>query len=233
MINNKIQFAVVREDPHIEAELITRFKLKRAVLIGSGGCTAFSLRAIFPKLDIKLIEPNPAQIKLIEKKISIISKNELAEVRKLIGTGERNPLIESGNFESLFKLLRNTLFEFVIAEKAVVRFFEDNEKIDWPAVFKNPYWTVAFDLFFSNSLLLAMFGPDAIQYAKKNSYPGYFRALLEAGLQRQDARNNYFLQHIFLGRYLSSDKHLPEYPLMDTQNQPTIDTSKPATGSSV
>lgn len=87
-------------------------------------------------------------------------------------------------------------------------------------MFQNPYWTSAFELFFSNSLLVSKFGPDAIQYAKPGSYPRYFRELIGRGLQRKDARSNHFLQHIFLGRYLSGAENLPEYmkkPVVDFQ----------------
>lgn len=211
MVKNKLQFAVVREDPQIESELVTTFKLSSAVLIGSGGCTALSLRVLHPTLKIELIEPNPVQIALIKKKISILKKQSLPEARKIIATEKFDTLIESGNFESLFRMLRTFIFEFVIEQKHFIQFFEQGKAISWKDVFQNPYWAAAFELFFSNSLLVSMFGPDAIQYAKPGSYPRYFRELIERGLQRQDARSNYFLQHIFLGRYLSRAENLPDY----------------------
>lgn len=110
MVKNKLQFAVVREDPLIESELVTTFQLLSAVVIGSGGCTALSLRALHPTLKIEVIEPNPAQISLIKKKISILKKHGPSEARKIIATEKFDPLIESGNFESLFRMLRTFIF---------------------------------------------------------------------------------------------------------------------------
>ena len=56
MKNNSIQFAVVREDPQIEMDVAEKFRLNRATLIGSGGCTAFCLKALKPEMEIALIE---------------------------------------------------------------------------------------------------------------------------------------------------------------------------------
>ena len=64
MKNNKIQFGVVREDPQLELELIARFGLDSGVIIGSGGCTAMSLKTQMPDFQLSIIEPNPAQIKV-------------------------------------------------------------------------------------------------------------------------------------------------------------------------
>ena len=75
----------------------------------------------------------------------------------------------------------------------------------------NKYWPVAFELFFSDVLLVTLFGPSAIQHAEKGSYPNYFRKVLEQGLRDSKAPTNYFLHHIFLGYYLDSPSALPYY----------------------
>ena len=46
-------------------------------------------------------------------------------------------------------------------------------------LFEHKYWKVAFDLFFHHSFLEAMFGPEAVQHAPKDSYPEYFRKVIE------------------------------------------------------
>jgi S-adenosylmethionine-diacylglycerol 3-amino-3-carboxypropyl transferase len=56
-----------------------------------------------------------------------------------------------------------------------------------------------------------MFGPSAIQHAPAESYPQYFRAVLERGLLRRDRKGNYFLYHIFLGYYPKQKKSWPLY----------------------
>ena len=63
----------------------------------------------------------------------------------------------------------------------------------WNEVFRHRYWPVAFELFFSDQLLNAMFGAAATQHAPPGSYSAYFRGAIEAGLCRPDAAQNYFL----------------------------------------
>jgi len=79
------------------------------------------------------------------------------------------------------------------------------------SLLSSPYWPVAFQMFFCEPLLLAMFGPDAIQHAPKGTYPIHFQNALTKGLRRDDAFDNYFLHHILLGYYLDRETAQPEY----------------------
>lgn len=213
MKNNSIQFAVVREDAQIEMDLINEFQLSRAILIGSGGCTAFCLKALNPDLVITLVEPNPAQIELIKEKISLFENYGKDVLLEKFGVGNSNSdsLIECGNFESLFRQFRLFILEFITSEIEMENAFQSDSPQFWTEVFANPYWQVAFELFFSDSILTAMFTKSAIQHAPKNSYPAYFQKTLEKGLLRKNAAQNYFLHHIFLGRYLNDENALPYY----------------------
>lgn len=213
MKSNPIQFAVVREDPQIEMDIVSKFQLKRATLIGSGGCTFFCLKAMNPEIEVTLIEPNPAQTKLIEEKIQALKFLEKKELYRKFGveSSDNNSLIECGNFESLFRQFRLFVQEFIVSENEIEYSFKENSPHIWQEVFKHFYWQTAFDLFFSDSILVTMFSEAAIQHAPKNSYPSYFRAVLEEGLQRENAGKNYFLHHIFLGRYLADENALPYY----------------------
>ncbi len=56
MKNNPIQFAVVREDSQIEMKIVSDFGFERATLIGSGGCTAFCLKAVQPQIGEKTFQ---------------------------------------------------------------------------------------------------------------------------------------------------------------------------------
>lgn len=208
---DKVQFGVVREDPQAELDLISKFSLNSVLLIGSGGCTALSIKAEFPDIHLSVIEPNPAQIKLIKKKIMLIKKNTLKNIIKTISIETSESLIESGHFESLFKMLREFIYEFVISKSNLLKLMQSNSSGKWKSIFQNPFWKIAFDLYFSDALLITMFGRDAVQYAPKNSYPSYFRNLIEKGLTRPDARTNYFLHHIFFGHYLKGKKNWPPY----------------------
>lgn len=213
MKSNPIQFAVVREDPQIEMDVVEKFRLNRATLIGSGGCTAFCLKALNPELEIALIEPNSSQIELIKEKIRTIKSDEKEILFEKFGVGNsnENSLIERGNFESLFRQFRFFIREFVVSETEIENAFNDNAAHFWTNVFANPFWKVSFELFFSDAILTAMFTEAAIQHAPKNSYPAYFRTVLEKGLLREDASRNYFLHHIFTGRYLNDKNALPYY----------------------
>lgn len=213
MKGNLIQFAVVREDPQVEMKIVEKFDLERAVLIGSGGCTAFCLKALKPAMEITLIEPNSAQIELIEEKTATLKSGDEKLIAENFGVGRfrRESLIEGGNFESLFRQFRLFTNEFIISEVEIGQAFEKNSAQIWNDVFANRYWKTAFDLFFSDSILTAMFTEAAIQHAPANSYPKYFRSVLEKGLTRKDAPNNYFLHHIFLGHYLNKPEALPFY----------------------
>lgn len=213
MKKNPVQFSVVREDPQIELWIVRKFGLNRATLIGSGGCTAFCLKAAYPDLQISLIEPNPAQIALIEEKITVFENNKKSAVLEKFGVGitSLESFIERGNFESLFRQLRLFIQGFIISETDIENAFINHSNDIWREAFAHPYWSVAFELFFSDAILKTMFGEAAIQHAPKNSYPRYFQNVLEKGILRDDSPHNYFLHHIFLGRYFSDQDALPFY----------------------
>ena len=208
---DKVQFGVVREDPQTELDLISKFSLNSVILIGSGGCTALSIKSQFPDVRLSVIEPNSSQIKLIKKKITLIKQNTLNNIIKIIGVETDKSLIKSGLFESLFKMFRGFIYEFVISKSNLLKLMQSNLSGRWRSVFRNPFWKIAFDLYFSDAFLITMFGKDAVQYAPKNSYPSYFRNLIEKGLTRSDVKTNYFLHHIFFGHYLKGKKNWPPY----------------------
>ncbi len=212
----KVKFAVVREDPDIEALIIKKFNCRNALLIASGGCVALSLKNMFDNLDITLFDLNTNQIDLIKSKVSKlkIADKDLTNSVFNIGSDSCKSLNGCGEFESLFRGFRNFIFEFIASEEKVKTIFLGTEllaKEIIDEIVANKYWPVAFDLYFSNSLLIAMFGQDAIQHAEPNSYPSYFKNVLENGLIRPGFQNNYFLQHIFLGYYLDNKESLPYY----------------------
>ena len=67
MPDNDVQFAVVREDPMVEAELVRLTNASNVLLIASGGCTALTLQALFPDLRITLVDFNPAQLERVRE----------------------------------------------------------------------------------------------------------------------------------------------------------------------
>jgi len=219
MRDNPVQFAVVREDPEIEAALVRRSGARRALLIGSGGCTALSLRVLFPNLELTLVDPNPAQLALVAEKERLLADGAPRE-RFNVGNDSAGGLNACGNFESLFRGLRDFVREFVLAPPELAALLSSPDDAKLSSLFSHRYWRTAFDLYFSDALLNTMFGPDATRYAEPGSYPRYFQAAFARGLRRSDAATNYFLHHVFLGHYLDLPDCLPVY-LREGSARPT------------
>lgn len=137
-----------------------------------------------------------------------------------IGTSDPKGLNQSGNFESLFRGLREFIFDLVADEAEIRGLFEAESRLAnvSEVLFSGKYWPVAFDLYFSDSLLNVMFGPDATQQAETRSYPHYFQTLFERGLTPAEAFDNYFLHHVFLGYYLERPGGLLYYLLVPPTN---------------
>jgi len=193
MLANPLQFAVVREDPEVECALVARFGCRRVRLVASGGCTALTLAGRFPELDLTAYDPNPAQIAHLREKLA--NRDPRAHN---VGDDAPSGLSARGNFETLWRGFRDFLRAFVATREEIDAVCAGGDPGDLVA---HPYWPAAFDTFFNDGLQRAMFGPKATQYARRGSYPGYFRAALERGLGRSDRAANPFLHHILLGAY--------------------------------
>ncbi len=212
-----LQFAVVREDPRIELELIRRFAVKRTLLVASGGCTALALARAMPAeqrtCEVELFDANPAQLTHVRAKWQAILHANGGPSRELnVERADPTGLNECGNFEGLFRCFRSVLEEFVIEPTQLRAAFDDRARFDdlVERMIAHRYWPVAFECFFHDALLAAMFGSAAIQHAPPDSYPLYFRSALERGLKRADAITNPFLHHILLGHYLDRPHALPD-----------------------
>ena len=204
-MQNLIQFAVVREDPEIESAILKKALAKNVLLVASGGCNAFNLKTLYPNTLFTLVDLNLAQINLVKEKINLLKDQPIDILKRFnIEDNSREGLNACGNFESLFRSFRLFINEFILKESLMQKLFEKNEDshILVEKLITHKYWPVAFDLFFSDSILLAMFGESAIQHATPGSYPRYFQKVMAQGLKRQNYQDNYFLHHIFLGYYL-------------------------------
>ncbi|MEO0479327.1 MAG: DUF3419 family protein [Planctomycetota bacterium] len=211
-----IQFAVVREDPEVEREILTRRPKppRRLLLVGSGGCTAFSLQTWWPDLEVVLVEPNPSQVELIQQKQRALETASAVELHQLfdIGPTEQTGLSQTGSFESLFRQLRRFVEEFVADGDEIRRWFQPGRDVErLKNAFENRYWSVAFEMFFSDVILEAMFTNAATQHAPPGSYPPYFRARFERGLLDDRAITNPFLHHVWLGHYRPRADCLPPF----------------------
>ncbi|MBV8762116.1 MAG: DUF3419 family protein [Deltaproteobacteria bacterium] len=197
-----LKFAVVREDSELEAHLIRTERVQRALLVASGGCTALSLLAEFPSLEVTAFDLNPRQLEQVHDKAAAAAAGELARLN--VGDADEHALNQSGEFEGLFRTLRQMLLGFITTERDIEQFFAGDTALaeTWIA---HRYWPGIFAACFSDGLLHAMFGPAATQHAQPGSYPGYFSDVFARGLRRADAAHNPFLQHVLLGAYRPAD----------------------------
>lgn len=208
----QVKFAVVREDPELELAVLDRYGQRSVLVVASGGCTLLSLAARRPELSLAAFDLNPAQLTHVRAKHAAANAGELRRLN--VGDSDLAGLNQLGAFEALFRVLRGLIVELVTSSDTLDRFFAaettpaDRRALvtSWRA---SPYWPAAFETAFNEPLLLAMFGPDAVQHAVRGSYPGYFQRAFERGLLREDAASNYFLQHVLLGYYLPGDA--PDY----------------------
>jgi len=205
------KFAVVREDPRLEVSLLA-VAPGPVITVASGGCTALALARAFPGLPITAFDLSAVQIAHAEHKRRLA----LAGNAPALGVGNQDAAGHSqlGEFEGLFRVLRLFLEEFVATKAELEAFFtadtEPNVRQTMLARWQtSPYFAAAFELAFADSLLLAMFGPAAIQHAAKGSYPGYFQRAFVRGLGQANAHENPFLAHVLLGRYTELAK--PDY----------------------
>ncbi len=202
-----LKFAVVREDPAVELALARQVRARRALVVASGGCTAFALAHALPGLEVVAYDKNPAQLAHAERKAEAVRQGNRAALN--VGCADPAGLSQCGAFEGLFRILRATLTELVCGEE-LERFFAPGTD---PAVRRrllagweaSPYWAAAFATAFNTPLLHAMFGPEATQHAAEGSYPGYFQRAFARGLARPDAASNPWLQSVLLGRYRPVD----------------------------
>lgn len=205
---SRLKFAVVREDPELEAQLVRATGARSVLLVASGGCTALSLKHEFPQLEVVAFDFNPAQLSHLQDKAAAVERGELSRLN--VGDASRDGLNQCGAFEGLFRTLRGFLLEFVLTEEELETYFAQGTPLmarrslleRWKA---SPYWPAAFAISFVDAFLHAMFGPAATQHAEPGSYPGYFQRAFERGLARTDGARNPFLQHVLLGRYRPED----------------------------
>jgi S-adenosylmethionine-diacylglycerol 3-amino-3-carboxypropyl transferase len=187
-------------DPH--QTTWARFRLAAA--------RAFSRKDFCRVTGISQIEPGVRE-GLVNKLAQVLAPEDRAFVKE-----ERaffvNGAFDEGMFERLFACWRGFLERFVVTREDIQRFF-DGDRAVAQAMAAADLWPVSFELSFHQQLLLAIFGPDAVQHAPPGSYPRYFQSRFEWALSQPDAAVNPYLSHVMRGRYgaLDHDQGLPDY----------------------
>ena len=204
-----LKFAVVREDPKAELQLIRTTKAQRVLLVASGGCTAMALKHAFPDLDVTLFDLNSSQLEHVDRQCQAVARRDYSALNIGGKSCEKENLRQCGAMENLLGLFRDFLGRFVTTPESISDFFVDNDQNrqrrqlhSWRA---SPFWQELFQTCFSDHLLTTLFGSEAVRYGQPNSYAPYFQKQFEQALAHPQAFCNPFLQHIMLGHYVTRD----------------------------
>jgi len=203
-----LKFAVVREDPVIEARMTAQTRARAVLVVASGGCTALTLAHEFPSVHVAAFDFNPLQLEHTRNKAEAAARGDLAALN--VGRASRDGLNQCGEFEGLFRVLKAALDEFVISGADLSAYFDaatpDERRAAMVAAWTGSrYWSAPFAVAFNDPLLHAMFGREATQHAEPGSYPRYFERVFARGLERPDGWRNPFLQHVLRGAYRAED----------------------------
>ena len=116
-----VKFAVVREDPQPELDSLTRSKGYHALLVASGGCTAFHLQHALPDLKLDLFDINQCQLVHVRQRSEAIAQQRYSD----LNINEKAPsgLSQCGVFEKFFRVFRQIFIEFISCEEEVEAFF--------------------------------------------------------------------------------------------------------------
>ena len=215
---NSTLFAVNREDHLIESQVIKKIKPEKMLMIGSGGCIALSLKVIFPKLDLSIVDINPHQISHINKKIKAVKSQNFEELN--INVKNDFCLNQNGGFDRMFQQLRDLFIQYVAEDIDIIKFFDsetyDKERdkilVKW---LSNDNISLPFQKTFNEERIFKTFGNEATKHGDFGSYPRYMEDKIICGLKKRTSYKNPFLQHIFLGFYKSA--HV--FPYMNAKNK--------------
>jgi S-adenosylmethionine-diacylglycerol 3-amino-3-carboxypropyl transferase len=201
----RVRFAVLREDPSAEAELIRRTNARSVLLAAGGGCTALNLKRQFPALEVVAFDSDRTQVEHVRAKIDAAFRGD----GYALSVGDASParLNQRGLLEGLFRVFRHFLLEFVLREDELETFFlpettanvRENLARDWC---RSSFWPAAFDAAFSRAHLEQVCGAPANRIAVSENH---FRRAIERGLRHTESGRSAALQHIFLGCYYSDD----------------------------
>lgn len=197
-------YAVIREDPRVEGDLVRRVRAKRMLCVASGGCVALSVASRFPDVAVTAFDTNLAQLEHMAAKAAAAERRDLAvlNVENAASTG----LNQCGELEKVFRLLRAFFEEFIAKHGELLSFFvraKPLHDIDemvrrWTT---SKYWRAAFHASFSEVLLQTTLGGLPARWAMDGTHQAYFERAFARGFRRDGAPENPFLQHVFLGGY--------------------------------
>jgi S-adenosylmethionine-diacylglycerol 3-amino-3-carboxypropyl transferase len=183
-----VAFAVVREDPRIDLEVLDHLGGRpRVLMIASGGETALCL-ARRPLADLLLVDANPAQLELVRLKWKLAQMDR----RVALGLLGYSPMDRSSTFEG-WGLRDGRLGPFGAVCEWGLDFLGRYE-----AVFRDHQSHGEFERSFRLETLVQLFGEGATQNPRR-SFASHFAERCQLARSRADAASNPFLNHMLLG----------------------------------
>jgi S-adenosylmethionine-diacylglycerol 3-amino-3-carboxypropyl transferase len=245
--DSTVHFSQVREDPKLELALLDDLAQRldrplRALVVGSGGCTALSLLAHPHIARVDAIDINQAQLHLIELRRHALAQLSLDDQLRLIGETEE---VSSDARIDLYESLAGHLpkdtraywdrhqehigkgiqhigqFELLLQELKEVFTKANIDPITHPAhALGIPNWPHTFQKVFDRARLQQLFGAAMVGYSASKSFAQHFSQCFARALREFSGRKNYFLNQIFHNRYDVEGKQLPPY--LEEENQEVI-----------
>ena len=203
LVSDPIAYAVIREDPRLEGDLILRLHAERVLCVASGGCVALSLSSRFPRVAVTAFDTSAAQLAHMQKKSEAALRRDAAALN--VQDASRTGLNQAGELEKVFRMLRAFFEEFIAPHDDLFAFFTRQRPLSaldslvrtWTT---SPYWLAAFHACFSDVLMRTNLG-SASAFADIGGQPAYFARAFARSFRRDAAPENPFLQHVFLGGY--------------------------------
>lgn len=200
----KLLYAVIREDPRLEGDLVNRVNAKELLCVASGGCVALSLASRFPQLAVTAFDTNAAQLSHLQAKADAAKRRDLAALN--VENAASAGLNQCGELEKVFRLLRSFFEEFIAPHGELLSFFVRAQPLpELDAMVRrwttSRYWQAAFHACFDDVLVRTTLGEGASKWAQGGTHREYFEKAFEVGFRRDAAPENLFLQHVFLGGY--------------------------------
>lgn len=183
-----VAFAVVREDPRLDLEVLDQLGARPdVVMIASGGETALCLAAR-PLGSLLLVDANAAQLELVRQKWRL-TQGDREVALTVLGhrPGDRRPHLkdlEDGRLGP-FELLCELGLDYAGRYEAVFRDLQGHGD---------------FQRSFSLAHLVALFGEGATQNPRQ-SFADHFSQRTREAQQRPDAPDNPFLNQVLYGHF--------------------------------
>ena len=206
-----ILFSQVREDSDVELYVDNLFKdYKKYLLVGSGGCTLFTLLSVIEpdaNFSIDIIDQNIEQIYLIKLKLAVI---------KYFNDKER--ILDF--FEGCFKPTEyDEIFNCLILENDCKTFWENNKNFIYSGInqggtFERLFKELVdndynFEKVFDKNNLIEKFGSDAVVNSLNQEFYDHFRNIMENYQKNYKIEDNYFYYQIVNNKY--ERNCLPKY----------------------